>query len=103
MSETVSIKFKRCFDYAELTGRKPNIEDFIGENAIFKGEWEVVWHSNAPHPRIYSSEYRTAIDFEESGVSLVRTDELGFVIQRGRIDRIEELPIEIEFKDEICG
>ena len=145
MSETFHMKLKRCYDYAELTGRKPKLGDFVPcdldgnvleepserdirarydcsfysymwqapfeeakmqykaakSRVIFKGEWEVVWHSKAPHPRIYSSEYRTAIDFEESGVSLVRIDKSGFVIQRGRIYRIEDLPPQIEFKDEI--
>ena len=66
---------------------------------IFKGDWKVVKGSNSNHTRIYCEQLNTTIDFEWSGVSLIRTDRSGFVLQRGAIDRIEDLPREIEFKD----
>ena len=82
MSETVSMKFKRCFDYAELTGRKPNIEDFIGENAIFKGDWECLgFHGDVAWIQLTDRSINIHLDY----------------------DRIEDFPREIEFKDEICG
>ena len=69
------------------------------DRVIFKGEWEVVKGSNSNHTRIYCEQLHTTIDFELSGVSLIRTDRSGFVLQRGAIDRIEDLPREIEFKE----
>jgi hypothetical protein len=91
MSETVSMKFKRCYDYGELTGRKPKIEDFIGENAIFKGEWDIV--KNGYDYTVLENE-SCLIWFWNSG----KIEVFGKTIER-----IEDLPIEIEFKDEICG
>lgn len=71
------------------------------DRVIFKGEWEVVKGSNSNHTRIYCEQLYTTIDFELSEVSLIRTDRSGFVLERGGIDRIENLPREIEFKDNL--
>jgi len=69
------------------------------DRVIFKGDWKVIEGSNSDHTRIYCKQLNTTIDFELSGVSLIRTDSIGFVLERGVVNRIEELPSEIEFKD----
>ena len=73
--------------------------DMSLSKVIFAGDWEVVKGSNSNHTRIYCEQLHKTIDFELSGVSAIRTDSIGFVLERGVVDRIEELPREIEFKD----
>jgi hypothetical protein len=135
-SANSDIRFLKAIQYAALTDRAPELEDFIHcddegnvlkkpdrlhystseiegglfksdnqeyqeakDRVIFKGDWEVVKGSNSNHTRIYCEQLHTTIDFELSGISLIRTDRSGFVLERGAIDRIEDLPREIEFKD----
>jgi hypothetical protein len=90
--------FTECYKYAELTNRKPKFEDFIGENAIFKGEWEIFYQEDE------------FIQLRCNGVSwdvIIRNDDAVSVIRwktktkydEVKVSQIEELPREIEFKE----
>jgi hypothetical protein len=81
--------FKDVIKYAKLTNRQPSLGDFVGENAIFKGDWEV-FHDNEWSCLIKKDEIILNWTKEKNYLS----DNLG-----NKINSIEDLPLEIEFKE----
>lgn len=81
--------------YANLTNRKPNLEDFIGKNAIFKGDWEVV-DLIGGYIELENKKFNCKVRFDSYGDIVVISDNTYPSV----CNRIEDLPLEIEFNEE---
>ena len=85
--------FRLALSHAKLTNKAPKLGDFIGKDAIFKGDWEVEFIEG---DFIYLKEVnRISINYDKAN-EVFWIEGIHY-----KITRIEDLPREIEFKEEV--
>jgi len=87
--------FRLALSHANLTNRAPKLGDFIGKYAIFKGDWEYDGELGVDG-RGYE-----VVKYGEIAVWFHNYKKVGVYIHNRKITRIEDLPREIEFKEEV--